>query len=137
MPEEDLIEPEFHDEFGDYDYVGEYLIDEQYGEFESMMDQLKHDVYNLVHFGHEDGPEAYAAECYGEEQLALEMSAEQDWQDHLDKNPIQKFEEQKTFEMEVLGMYPDSHDRYEYMDLIGQEAVDDNCPVPSEDQCQY
>jgi hypothetical protein len=136
MPEEDFVDPEFDNEFGDYDYVGEYLIEEQYGEFESMMEQLKHDVYNMVHFGHEDGPAAYAAELLAEEQLEQEIAEEYAWEDHL--NPIQAFEKLKTFELEELGMYPDSHDRYEWFDLRSEALVDEFGPEPrSDDECTY
>lgn len=135
--EEDLIPP-YECEADAYDHFAEYEWMEQYCEFEAMMEQLKHDVYNMLHFGHEDGPEAYAAELYAEEQLMQEARErdEQWWDDHL--NPIQAFEKQKTFEFEVYGIYPDSKDRYEYYELQAEEAADEFGPEPqNEDECKF
>ncbi len=115
------------------------FFEEQYYQFECYMEQLKHDAYNFHHFGHEDGPEAYAAELYGDELLAKELAEEADasaWEDHL--NPIQAFEKQKMLELEVFGSYPDSYDRYEYYGLQAEEAADEYGPQPqSEEEWKY
>ena len=129
---------EFEHEDSHYE-IDYYLADWEYALFECMMDQLKHDVYNLLHFGDENGPEAYAAEVYAEEELRRELAEEaedQAWDDHL--NPIQAFERQKMWELEVLGSYPDSHDRYEYYGLQAEELADEFGPEPkNEDECKY
>jgi hypothetical protein len=77
MSEEDLVDINAPlsegDEYSPDDYWDDYWAEISYCEFDAMMEQLKHDVYNMVHFGHEDGPEAYAAECLAEEELEQEM----------------------------------------------------------------
>lgn len=73
MPEEDLVDIDAPPTDGDVYSPDHYWADVEYGYFESMMEQLKHDVYNMVHFGHEDGPDAYAADLLAEEELEKEM----------------------------------------------------------------
>lgn len=137
MPlEEDLLDIDNPLNEGDEYSIDHYLSEEQYCDFEAMMSEMRHDIYNLTRFGHEDGPEAYAAECFAEEQLEQEIAEEYAWEDHL--NPIQAFEKQKTWELEILGSYPDSHDRYEYYGLQAEETADEFGPEPrSEAECQY
>ena len=109
-------------------------FEEQYCEFEYYMEQLKHDVYNFHHYGHEDGPEAAAAELYGEQLLEQELR-EKEEQEQFDRlNPVQAFEKQKMLELEVFGSYPDSHDRYEYYGLQSEEAADEFGPEPKNEE---
>lgn len=135
---EDLVDIDNPLNAGD-EYSPEHeIFEEQYAQFESYMEQLKNDVYNYTHFGHEDGPEAYAAELYGEELLEQELR-EQEEQEQYDRlNPIQAFEKQKMLELEVFGSYPDSHDRYEYYGLQAEEMADEFGPEPkNEEEWKY
>lgn len=119
--------------------IDEFLAEEDYCQFDYFWERLKHDMYNYNHFGHEDGPVAYAAELYAEELLEKELAEEAEeraWEDHL--NPIPAFERQKMLELEVFGSYPDSHDRYEYYGLQAEEMADEFGPEPqNEDECKY
>ena len=135
---EDLVDIDNPINAGD-EYSPEHeAFEEQYCEFEYYMEQLKHDVYNFYHFGHEDGPEAYAAELYGEELLEQEIREKEEQEQYDRLNPIQAFERQKMFELEYLGSYPDSHDRYEYYGLKAEEAADEFGPEPqSEEEWKY
>lgn len=134
--EDDLIPP--YDSYADaYDHFAEYEYLEQYCQFEAAMEELKHDVYNLLHFGDENGPDAYAAELLAEAELMKEAEEREDeeWHDHL--NPVQAFEKQKMWELEFLGSYPDSYDRYEWYALRDQEIADEFGPEPqNEDECK-
>ncbi len=135
---EDLVDIDNPLDAGD-EYSPEHeMFEEQYCQFEYYMEQLKHDAYNFHHFGHEDGPEAYAAELYGDKLLEQEIleKEEQERHDHL--NPVQAFEKQKMLELEVFGSYPDSHDRYEYYGLQAEEMADEFGPEPrNEEECKY
>lgn len=74
---EELIDLDNAFNEGDEYSPDHYWMDIEYGLFECMMEQLKHDVYNMIHFGDPDGPVAYAAELLAEEEMMQENP--QDW----------------------------------------------------------
>lgn len=138
MPEEDLVDIDSPLSEGDEYSPDDYWAELQYCEFDAYYSQLKNDMYNFYHYGHEDGPVAYAAECYAEELLEQEiaegLARNEAWERHL--NPIQAFEAHHEMLEREYGIIEDKA-VYEWLDLQAEDRVDDEAPVPSEDQCQY
>lgn len=50
MINEDLIDPDFEDAYGDYDYIGEEQFMLEMWACEASMEQLKADYYNYIHY---------------------------------------------------------------------------------------
>lgn len=103
---EDLVDIDKPLNDGDVYDTDHYWDDVDYCEFENMMGQLQNDMYNTNHFGHEDGPEAYAAELWEDEQLAKEAL----FDNGIDGEPFAENESQ-------------AHSDYEYDDYSESSDV--------------
>ena len=99
--EEDLVNIDEPLNPGDEYSPDDYWAELSYCEFESHWDQMKHDIYNFNHYGHEDGPEAYAAECFAEECLAQEIEVGGDINNY-DEMSAEDMERDSQLELQAM-----------------------------------
>lgn len=116
-PVEDMIFNDEEDETGEHGYsVYDYWFDKQLMEFESYMEWLKHEVYlDRINTPYEE-----AADRYYEEREAFEAAIEASPHDPMNKLLL------SMKEAEQFGYENDKSFAYEGLNIISQEAAEDN-----------